>query len=128
MIEEPGVDDTGKLPVSSEQECRNWAMVLHLSQLAGFVIPFAGLIAPIVIWQVKKPTMPSIDPHGKMVANWLISLLIYGSVAMLLSFILIGIPLVMALTVLAIIFPIIGGIKANEGEVWRYPLTILFLR
>lgn len=132
-MNEPSPDNSpgaprSDLPVSGDREFRMWAMGLHLSQLAGFVIPFAGLIAPIVIWQVKKAYMPAIDPHGKVVVNWLLSVLIYGAVALLLSFILIGIPLLFILTVLAIVFPIIGGIKANEGEVWPYPLSIPFLR
>ena len=61
-----------------EKETRNWAMFLHLSLLSGFLIPFAGLIAPIVIWQLKKEEMPEIDAHGKMVANFILSMLIYG--------------------------------------------------
>jgi len=28
----------------------------------------------------------------------------------------------------AIAFPIVGGIKANNGEVWRYPLSIQFFK
>ena len=49
----------------NEQEARQWAMFLHLSQLAGYVIPLLGLITPIVIWQVKKEQYPVLDEHGK---------------------------------------------------------------
>ena len=107
---------------------RQWAMLLHFSLLAGFVVPFAGLIVPIIIWQLKKTEFPEIDAHGKVVVNWMISLIIYGAVCFLLSFILIGIPLLIVLGALAVIFPIIGGIKANNGELWKYPLSIPFLK
>jgi hypothetical protein len=44
-----------------------------------------------------------------------------------LSLVVIGIPLLLAVLVLTIVFPIIGGVKANNGELWRYPLSIQFL-
>lgn len=107
-----------------QHEFRTWAMFLHFSLLAGFVIPLAGLIAPIIIWQIKKTELPEIDAHGKVVVNWLISAFIYAVISIALSLILIGIPLMFVLCVLSIAFPIIGGIKANEGQLWKYPLTI----
>jgi len=110
------------------QQTNQWAMILHLSQFAGYLVPFAGLIAPIVIWQVKKNDLPGIDAHGKVVMNWILSALIYGVVSFLLTFILIGIPMIFILGLLLIIFPIIGGIKANNGEVWKYPLSIPFFK
>ena len=112
----------------NEKEFRTWAMFLHFSLLAGFVIPFAGLIAPIVIWQIKKDEMPEIDAHGKAVVNWLISALIYGFISFLLCLIVIGVPLMFALGVLSVVFPIIGGIKANEGRLWKYPLSIEIIK
>ena len=107
---------------------KQWAMILHFSMLAGFAIPLAGLIAPIVIWQLKKTEMPGIDAHGKVVVNWIISAAIYAAVCALLIVIVIGVPLLWVLGVLCIVFPIIGGIKANNGELWKYPLSIQFLK
>jgi uncharacterized Tic20 family protein len=115
-------------PVNREQQTRQWAMFLHLSMLANFVLPPAGLVAPIVIWQLKKDELPGIDAHGKNAVNWIISAVIYGLVSALLVLVLIGIPMLIALGVLTIIFPIIAGIKANNGEVWKYPLTIPFVK
>jgi uncharacterized protein len=108
------------------KEAKQWAMWLHLSLLAGILIPGAGFIAPIVIWQIKKDDLPMLDAHGKMAVNWLISSLIYGAICFLLSFVLIGIPLLVILGILSIVFPIIGGIKANEGILWKYPLSMKF--
>lgn len=111
-----------------EQQARQWAMFLHLSQLAGYIIPLVGLIAPIVIWQMKKDEYPILDEHGKAVVNWIISELIYGAICFALIFIVIGFPMLMILGILAVVFPIIGGIKANNGELWHYPMTITILK
>lgn len=111
-----------------EQQSRQWAMFLHLSQFAGFAVPIAGLVVPIVLWQMKKDELPGIDEHGKIVMNWIISEVIYGIASILLIVALIGIPLLIALGVVGIIFPIIGGIKANNGELWQYPMSIRFLK
>ncbi len=107
-----------------DQSTKTWAMLLHLSVLAGFVVPLGGLVAPILIWQLKKSEMPEIDAHGKMVLNFLISMLIYSLVAFLLTFVVIGVFLFFALVAVGVIFPIIGGIKANNGELWQYPLIL----
>ncbi|MEI6706156.1 MAG: DUF4870 domain-containing protein [Methylococcales bacterium] len=112
-----------------DQEARQWAMFLHLSQLAGFtVLPLLGLIAPIIIWQIKKEQYPSIDEHGKAVVNWIISELIYGAIGFMLLFVLIGFPILGILGILGLVFPIIGGIKANNGELWHYPMTINIIK
>jgi len=111
-----------------ETQTRQTALLLHLSLLAGFIIPLAGLIAPILIWQMKKDELPLIDAHGKNAVNWIVSSLIYGVVCFILCFLLIGIPLSIALGVLSIVFPIMAAIKGNKGEVWKYPLAISFFR
>jgi len=103
-------------------------MFLHLSLLLGTVAPIIGLVAPIVIWQIKKDEMPLMDVHGKNVMNWIISFVIYCTMSVILIFVIIGIPLLIALAAISLIFPIIGGIKANKGEVWKYPMTMEFLK
>ena len=120
-------DELGE-PTAKDAETRQWGMILHLSIFAGYVVPLAGLVAPIVIWQVKKDDLPGIDVHGKIVVNWILSSVIYGLICFVLVFVIIGIPLLVALGVCSIVFPIIGGIKANNGEVWAYPLSITFFR
>ena len=111
-----------------EQETRQMALLLHLSHFAGWIIPVLGLVAPILIWQMKKNDLPGLDAHGKNVANWILSELIYGFVAGLLCIVLIGIPLLIVLGLMATIFPIIAAVKGNNGEVWAYPLAIPFFK
>jgi uncharacterized Tic20 family protein len=115
-------------PASIERQTREWAMLLHLSQLLGFLVPLGGLVAPILIWQLKKAELPGLDAHGKVVLNWVLSALIYFLVAALLTLIVIGIPALIALVMLVVVFPIIGGVKAGNGELWQYPLSIGFLK
>ncbi|MEE2713376.1 MAG: DUF4870 domain-containing protein [Planctomycetota bacterium] len=110
-----------------DAQTRQWGMFLHMSLLLGFLIPVLGLVVPILIWQLKRDEFPGIDPHGKNVMNWIISFFIYGVGSAILCMVIIGIPMLMALGVCGIIFPIIGGIKANDSEVWEYPLAIKFL-
>ena len=110
----------------SATDAETWALLLHLSQFAGYAVPLAGLVVPILIWQLKKADIPMIDAHGKVVANWILSEFIYLIACFLLVFVFVGIPLLFVLGGLGIVFPIIGAIKAQKGEVWRYPLSIPF--
>ncbi|MEM8639270.1 MAG: DUF4870 domain-containing protein [Cyanobacteria bacterium P01_G01_bin.54] len=110
------------------QESRQWAMFLHFSQLSNFVIPLGGIIVPIVIWQLKKEELPGIDEHGRMVTNWIISSLIYGVVGAISSAVIVGFIILAVVFVCSIVFPIIGGLKANKGLFWKYPLTLEFLK
>lgn len=107
----------------AEQE-RTWAMLMHFALLLNIL----GAIGAIIIWQIKKKDLPGIEPHGKNAVNWILSDLIYAAISGLLCMILIGIPMLMVLGVLGIIFPIMAGIKANNGQVWKYPLSIQFLK
>ncbi|WP_034731426.1 DUF4870 domain-containing protein [Pseudidiomarina atlantica] len=110
------------------EDDRNYAMLLHLSQLAGYLIPFAGLIVPLVMWLVKRDTNPYIDANGKVVFNWIISAFIYGVVSVILMFILIGFAMAFALAICHVVFAIIGAIRAKDGIVQDYPLTIKFFK
>jgi uncharacterized Tic20 family protein len=109
-------------------EQRQMGMWLHLSQLANVILFPVGIIVPIVLWQTQKDKIPGLDAHGKMVVNWMISSVIYAVVSVVLMFVLIGFLTILAVGIMGIVFPIIGGMKANNGELWEYPLTIKFLK
>lgn len=109
-------------------EEKQMGMFLHLSGLAFALVFPLGIVLPIILWQTQKEKMPALDAHGKMVTNWMISATIYFFVSFVLMFVLIGFLTAFAVFLLAIIFPIVGGIKANNGEDWNYPLTIKFLK
>ncbi|WP_418536754.1 DUF4870 domain-containing protein [Odoribacter laneus] len=106
---------------------KQYAMFIHISQFAGVIIPGLGWILPLVLWLTKKDTSSYIDANGKIVMNWIISSFLYAIGATILTFILIGIPLLIALGICSLIFTIIGAIRANDGILWPYPLSIKFI-
>ena len=109
-------------------ELNSFCMLMHLSQLAGFVIPFGGLVLPIVMWATNKEQHPLVDQHGKNIVNWIISAIIYAVVCTILTVIVIGAFGFIALALCGIIFAVVGAMKAANGEVWEYPLCIKFLK
>lgn len=114
-----------------ESQARTWNMLCHLSALAGLIIPFGNILGPILVWQIKKNEFPSVDIHGKSALNFQITVTIAALVAIivsiLLSFFCVGIllvPLVILIGLAGLIFPIIAGIKANNGEDYKYPWSL----
>ena len=56
-----------------------WAMTAHLLGLIGYLGNGIGsVIAPLILWLVKKDSLPVVDRHGKEALNFNISVLIYG--------------------------------------------------
>lgn len=116
-------------PATGIQGETTWAMFAHLAALAGFIgIPFGNVIGPLIVWLIKKDTMPLVDEHGKESLNFQISMTIWGLVAALLIFVGIGILLVAAVAIVDLVFLIIAAVKANNGQAYRYPLTIRFIK
>lgn len=113
------------------KDARMWAMFCHLGGLAGLVpiIPaFGSIIVPLVIWQIKKNEFPFVDEQGKEAVNFQISMLIYSIICIPLVFICIGVILLVAIGIIDIVFSLIAAIKANNGEHYRYPICIRFIK
>lgn len=118
------------LPVADQ---RQWAMFAHLSALLGGLLTgaFLGLgclIGPLIIWAVKKDTMPFVDDQGKEALNFNITVAIAAVVCGLLMFVLIGFVLLPLLGIAWLVFTIIAAIKANEGVAYRYPFTLRLIK
>jgi uncharacterized Tic20 family protein len=129
MNDTPTASTPPPVPTSStSSEIRNWCVLCHASALAGLFFHFFGhLLGPLIVWLIKRADSPEIDAAGKESLNFQLSMLIYDAVAVLLCFVLIGIPILIGLWILNIILVIIASIKASEGQLYRYPLTIRFL-
>jgi uncharacterized protein len=115
----------------SEVNAKNqntWAMLCHLSALAGIIIPFGNILGPLVIWLIKKDEYPLVADQGKEAFNFQVSMTIYFIAAAILVFVLIGILLLIGLAIFELVFMIIAMIKANEGVAYRYPLCIRILK
>ncbi|PCJ54567.1 MAG: orotate phosphoribosyltransferase [Planctomycetota bacterium] len=106
---------------------RDLGALTHLLSFAGFAIPFGSIVGPLVIWLMKKDESEFLDQTGRAVLNFQISYVIWTIVAVILCFVLIGFPILFVLPILNVIFTIIGAVKARDGIVWNYPMTIKFL-
>ena len=119
------------LPLSapSVTNVRLWSILCHASALLGVFLHFPGhVLGPLVVWLAKRDESPELDAHGKESLNFQLSMLIYDAIALILCFVLIGIPILIGLWILNIILVIIASIKASEGQLYRYPLTIRFIK
>ena len=121
-------------------EERQWAMFAHLSALLGAMLTagWAGsigcFIGPLVIWMMKKDTMPFVDDQAKEALNFNITvsaifllLLVLGIVTLGLGF-LIAMPIMLIVGIAALVFIIIAAMKANDGIAYRYPFTIRLVK
>lgn len=102
---------------------RPFCTLMHLSPL----LPSVGWILFLVMWVTNKDQSDFVKQCGRSQINWLISLIIYAVVCVPLCFICIGFLLLAALVLCSLVFTIIAAIKANEGVVWKFPLTIPFM-
>jgi len=107
---------------------RNWAMLCHLSALAGFFFPFGAIIGPLVCWLSKRDDSFWVYINGKNALNFQLSILLYIVLTIPLLFILIGIPIVAVLIILRVVCIIIASVKASKGESFKYPLLIPFIQ
>jgi uncharacterized Tic20 family protein len=135
-------------PPASEQapavdipaEERTWAMMAHLSALLGGLLTasfgrgWGCFIGPLIIWLVKKDTMPFVDDQAKEALNFNITVALASLVLLVLSIITFGIGLIIAIPMWIIIgiswlvLTIVAAVKANEGVRYRYPFALRFIK
>ena len=119
---------------------RQWAMLAHLSALLGAILTgtfghgWGCFIGPLIIWLVKKDTMPFVNDQGKEALNFNITVAIASLILLLLSIMKLGVGLIIAIPLWIIlgiawlVFTIIAAIKANEGVHYRYPFTLRLIK
>ena len=116
--------------VGPSAEEKQWAMFAHLSALVGGILTsgWAGsigcFIGPLVIWLIKKDTMPFAADQAKEALNFNITMTIAGIVCFLLTFVLIGLILAPILGIAWLVLTVMACIKANNGEAYRYPFAL----
>jgi uncharacterized Tic20 family protein len=106
-------------------EDKQWGMFCHLSALLGLVIGGLFIVGPLVCWLAKKDSSKFVDYHGKESVNFQLCILI---VTFICAITIIGIPIAIVLAFVAIIMPIIAGMKANEGEYYQYPYIFRLIK
>lgn len=101
----------------SESDSNLWAMLAHLS---GIVLLVVG---PLIVLLVQGPKDANVKRQATEALNWQILVAIGVLVSLVLSVIGIGLLLLPIVYIVGIIFMVIGGIKANGGEDYRYPFN-----
>ena len=103
-------------------------MLSHLAGLA-VVVYVGNILAPLLIWQIKKDQMPSVVPYAKEALNFQITMsicMVVGSaMAKLLCFFWV-IP--SAVVLFDVVMSIVAALKANSGEFYRYPVTLRLIQ
>jgi uncharacterized protein len=106
-------------------DAKNWGMLCHLAGLAFYVGPgILSVVAPLVVWMLKRQEHPFIDDQGKEALNFQITIAIALFISGALCFVIIGFLLLPVVILLHLVFTIIGTIKASNGEWYRYPISI----
>lgn len=123
-----GADDPHATPASSSSELsyddKQMAMFCHFLAFAGIIVPFGAIIGPLVLWLIKKDQSEFINYHGKEAINFSITMTIVVVVCAILIMAVVGILLLPLALMLWLVFIIVAGIKANEGEYYRYPFSL----
>jgi len=133
----PPPSDHHSSGISADQ--RQWAMFAHLSAIAGAVLTsgiggWGTFLGPLIIWLVKKDTMPFVDDQAKEALNFNITVAIVFFALWVLVFVTLGIGLLIAIPawfvigIAWLVFTIIAAIKANDGVTYRYPFTMRLVK
>lgn len=129
MENQPPTSPLTPAPVPfSDADARMWAMFTHLSALPGSFVVIGSIVLPLVIWQIQKEKSAFVDFHGKEAVNFNITIAIAAAVSFLLMLILIGIFLIWVVGLVWLVFTIIAAVKANNGEYYKYPVSIRFIK
>ncbi|WP_256448096.1 MULTISPECIES: DUF4870 domain-containing protein [unclassified Lysobacter] len=123
--------------VAAEQ--RQWAMFAHLSAIAGAVLTsgvgaWGTFLGPLIIWLIKKDTMPFVDDQAKEALNFNITVAIVFFALWVLVFVTLGIGFLIAIPawfvigIAWLVFTIVAAIKANDGVAYRYPFTLRLVK
>lgn len=110
---------TGMSPDSE----RTWAIASHLT---GFLAAYValGFLGPLVCMLIVGDRSPYARRHAVAALNFNLSWLIYSVVSWMLTLVLIGWVLLVALAIGYVALVIMGAVAANRGEEYRYPLTL----
>ena len=109
-------------------EEKQWALFAHLSSLVGLIIPFGNLLGPLVVWLVKKDTLPFVNDQGKEALNFNITILIAAIISGILTLIVIGLLLLFMVGIAWLVLTIIAAIKVSNGETYRYPFALRLIK
>lgn len=113
---------------SSSKEQRSMAALSHALTLLGYIgVPFANILAPLIIMLVDKGPGDFVKNHARESLNFHITMMIAVIINVLLMFVLIGFATFCVQFIFTIVVVVQASMAANEGRSYVYPLTIRFL-
>ena len=115
----------GQGQLSPDQE-RLWAMLAHLLSFVAAYL-FLGFVAPLVVLLVFGPRSAYVRAHAVESLNFNLTWLLYAIVGVVLALLVIGFLILIALGIAYLVLVVIASVRANNGEFYRYPLTIRFI-
>ena len=119
-------ENTAANGVNAEE--KQWGMFAHLASLAGIIIPLGNLLGPLIVWLVKKDTMPFVADQGKEALNFNITVFIAAFVSGILTLVLIGFLLLIVVGIAWLVLTVLAALAANKGEAYRYPFTLRLIK
>ena len=106
-----------------------WGMLCHLLSLCQLLgIPFGNVLGPLVLWLLKRNEDPFVEICGKESVNFQLSMTLYVLLSFALMFVFIGFFTLIAVMLFNIVYTLIAAIKASDGESYRYPGSIRFIK
>jgi uncharacterized protein len=120
----PPVSQPPTVAYSSSE--RLWSVLCHLSYFFGLAL--LAFLFPMVVYLVMRTDSPFVTHHAREALNFHLSLLVYAVLCIPLCFVIVGIPLLIAIGIGGIVCSIVAAVKASEGVYYQYPLAIRFFR
>lgn len=114
--------------IVDDRDERMWGMLCHLSALSGFIIPFGNIIGPLIVYSMKKDEYSFVADQGKESLNFQISVLVYLAISLVTIVLLIGIMFLLQIPLISLILTVLAAVRANDGEYYRYPFCIRFIK
>ena len=104
---------------------RLWSVLCHLSYFFGFAL--ISFLFPMTVYLVMRTDSAYVTHHAREALNFHLSLLLYFICCVPLCFLVVGIPLIIAIAVTGIVCSIVAAVKASGGNYYQYPITIRFV-
>ncbi len=113
-------------PPRNTTDARNDRLFIVLAHLAPFL--GVGIILPLIIWLVRKGDADSVAYHAGEALNFQLTVLLAAIVCWLLIFLLIGFVLLPLLILATLVLAILAAVKSANGERFRYPCILRFIK
>ena len=121
-------------PTTQSSDERLWALIGHLSAFSFFVTGIGCIVGPLIVWLVKRDTLPFAAEQAKEALNFNITVAIAFVALVIFTIVTLGIGVLLAypagvvLFIAWLVLTIIAAIKANEGVAYRYPFTLRLVK